>query len=332
MTPAMANTGSDAPGGDRESSRDLLLGRIGKAGSSRNPAAPQRKGGQPSHRANDALLREILRRIEELSERAAATEQSMLETSAMLERIVPTIEDAFESPGDRPDATAALSDVLSRLHGMEEKMPDPKAAAAAAPIRQDLARLANRIGEFALKLDSRLPEEDGHDGDVLAEVRLLGSLVNWRIDHIEKGVFGIRHDIDAIDPVSIMRKRSRQPEARRVPDPAKSLAVPADAVPDGFDLEDFRATIGVVHELRNELGIALTLLDMTLPDAGRERAAADFRRSDGSRRRWPWLRLALAGLALVIAGALVEATWSPVSDGFAAVSGSTDTFTEHGAS
>ena len=68
----MENTGSDAPGDDRELSRDLLLGRITKPGVSRKPAAPQRPGGVPSRRVDDALLRAILQQIEELSERAAA--------------------------------------------------------------------------------------------------------------------------------------------------------------------------------------------------------------------------------------------------------------------
>ena len=253
---------------------------------------------------------------------------------ATLERITPAPEEFVRRSSDQSrtetDATAALSEVLSGLKCIEEKMPD--AEVVEAPVQQDLVRLADRIGKLSRTLDSRLPEEGGRDSDVLAEVRLLGNLVNSRVDDIEKGMFGIRHDIDAIAPVSVMRKRSGRPEVRGAPDLENSLPVPACAVPEGFDPEDFRATIGVVHELRDELGIALTLLNMTLPQAGRERAAAEFRRWDGSRRRWPWLRLALAGLALVISGALVEATWSPVSDGLAAVTGSTEPSTEAGAS
>ena len=330
----MANKGSDAPGDDRESSRDLLLGRIGKPGNSRKPSAPQRKGGVPSGQADNALLREILQRVTELSERTSATERSMLEMSPTLERMSSAIDEIVRHFGDRSRAideeTAALSEVLSRLQSVEEKMP--VGAATAVPIRQDIARLAGRITELSRTFDSLLPEEDGHDGDVLAEVRLLGNLVNGRIDDIEKGMFGIRHDIDTIDPISLMRKRGGQPNVRRAPDRTNSLPVPAGTDPDGFDPEDFRATIGAVHELRDELGIALTLLDMTLPDAGRERAAAEFRRGGNARRRLPWLRLALAGIALVVAGALVEATWNPVSGGLAVVTGSTDTSTEQGAS
>ena len=324
----MENTGPDAPGDDRESSRDLLLGHTGRRGNSRKPSVPRRTSGVSSGRADNALLREIHQRIHELSERATATEQSLLETSATLERIAPTIKEVVQSTGDRDDATAALSGIISRLRNVEEKMPD--ASAAAAPIRQDIARLAGRIREISRTLDSRLPVEDGRDGDVLAEVRLLGKLINWRIDHIEKGMFGIRHDIDTIDHVSLLRKRGGQVEPRR----ATSDLLPAQegTVPGGFDPEDFRATIGVVHELRDELGIALTLLDMTLPEAGRDRATAEFRSRYGSRQRWPWLRLALAGLALAVAGALVEAAWSPVSDGLAAVTGSTGPSTEPGAS
>ena len=118
-------------------------------------------------------------------------------------------------------------------------------------------------------------------------------------------------------PCPSVRKGIGPPEA-----PARSrilgnsLPVPARSVPEGFDLEDFRATIGVVHGLRDELGIALAVLDMTLPHAGRERAAAKFRKSQGGgpRWRWRWLGWTLAGSALIIAGALIEATWNPVSD------------------
>ncbi len=241
--------------------------------------------------ADDTLLRKILQRTEEFFERATTMEQSIQETSEVLERISSAIEKTARNQIDRSpveaDTTAALSEVLPRLQCVEEKMPDVKAVTA--PVRQDLARLADRIGDFSRKLDSRLPEEDGQDGDVTKEIQTLGMLANRQIDDIEKGIIGIWHDIDAIDPVSLMRKRGWQVEAWRPPDPVNSLPVFAGKIPEGFDPEDFRATVGVVHELHDQLGIALTLLDMTLPEGGRERAVAKRAEEElGRDRLGPW--------------------------------------------
>ena len=139
MTPATANTGSGAAGDDRESGRDLLLGRVGQPGASRKPAAPQRAGGGPSRLADDALLREILQRIDELSERTAATERDIHDTSATLERIAPVIDKIVQNQGDRSraeaDKTTELSLVMSRLEGVEEKMPDAAASTAKVKFR-----------------------------------------------------------------------------------------------------------------------------------------------------------------------------------------------------
>ena len=317
MNLAMANMGSGAPDNDRELSRDLLLGRVGKTDVSRKPVLPPSSGSIPSRRADDALLREILQRVEELSEHAASAKQSIQETTAVLERISTAIDETVQFSGvrscEQADKTAELSGVLSRLSNLEEKIPD--AAAVTAPVQQDIARLAGRIRELFRTLDSRLPEADRSDSDATNEIRLLGKLVSRRIDDIEKGMFGIRHDIDKIDPIALMRKRNRQPDAR--PGSAAtgdSLPVPAGTVPDEFDSEDFRTTIDLVHELRDQLGIALIFLDMTLPDAGRERAAAAFRRGNGSRRLWPWLRPTLVCIAVFLFGALIEATWQPISN------------------
>ncbi len=63
----MPNTLPDASSNERKSNRDLLRGRVGKAGAFSRTVAPRRKGGVPSGQADKARHREFLQRIEELS-------------------------------------------------------------------------------------------------------------------------------------------------------------------------------------------------------------------------------------------------------------------------
>ena len=76
----MASTGPDAPGDDRNSDRDHLLGRVSRPGTSRKPAALSRKENSLSGQANSALLRDNVRRVDGLLERTATLEEALRET------------------------------------------------------------------------------------------------------------------------------------------------------------------------------------------------------------------------------------------------------------
>lgn len=166
MKLAMADRDSDGKGRSRKFDRGLLLGRVRWSGIAWKPAAPSRKGNAPSGLADSALLRENFQRVDGLLERTAATEDALRETSANLERIVPAIDEIFQHSGDlsreRADATAALTGFLSRLDGIDGKMTN--GAETMAPLRQDVARLEERIGVRVRTPDSE-PEEDGRGGD-----------------------------------------------------------------------------------------------------------------------------------------------------------------------
>ena len=309
----MANEGPDAPGGDRNSDRDLLLGRVSRPGASRKPAAPSRKGNALSGQADSALLRENVQRVDVLFERAAALEQALRDSLAVLERIAPAIDEIVQHSGDlsreRADTAAALSGVVSRLDGIDGKVPD--AAEAIAPLRQDFARLEERIGELARALESREPGGDGRDSEIAGQVRLLGEMLTVRMDEVGRNLDGIRTKISSADPVvSTPRGISRQD--KEIPPPVPALAVPDPADPDAME-----RAVGVLGDLHSRIGIGLFVLEQALPQADRERAIAEFRRThrDGPRRRW--LRRLLAVAALVIVTAWIEATWYPFGRLFA---------------
>ena len=307
MTPAMANTSSDTPGDDRNSGRDLLLGRIGSPGASRKTAAPARVGSAPSRQDDGALPSENVRRVEGLLERTAALEESLRETSELLERIAPAIDEIIQHTGDlsreTADATAVLTGVLSRLDGIAGNVPD--AAGAMAPLRQDVARLAERIGELARIMESRQPGEDGRDGDVAGQVRLLGKMMTVRMDEVGRNLDSIRTKIASADAFDSARKRISRQE-KEMPPP-----VPAIAVPDLADPVAMERALGVLGDLHKRIGIGLYVLEQALPQADRGRAIAGFRRKQGNGPRRRWLRRLLAVAALVVVTAWIEATWYP---------------------
>ncbi len=307
MTPAMTDRDSDGKGVSRNSDRDLLLGRVSRPGASRKPAAPSGKGNVPSGQADSALLRENRQRVDVLLERAAALEEALRDSSAVLERIVPAIDEFIQHSGDlsreRADATATLSGFVSRLDGIDGKMTD--AVEAMPPLRQDVARLEEKIGELARTLDSREPGGDGHGSDVADQVQLLGEMLTVRMDEVGRNLDSIKAEIGSASSFDSMQKRVSQQEKETLP------PVPALAVPDLADPDAMERAIGVLGDLHKRIGIGLFVLEQALPEADRKRAIAEFRRKhrDGPRRRW--LRQFLAVAALIIITAWIEATWYP---------------------
>ncbi len=278
----MANTGSDTPGDDVNSDRDLLLGRVSRPGASRKPAAPSRKGSVPSSLASlasladSALLRENLQRFDGLLERTTALEEALRETSAVLARIAPAIDEFIRQSGDLSrelsKTTDELSKVLPRLDGIDGKMTDT--AEAVEPFRQDVKRLEERNGELARALESFEPGGAADNNDT--------------------------NDL----PVSTQRRISQQ-------DGEMPPSVPALAVPDLADPDAMERAVGVLGDLHKRIGIGLFVLEQALPEADRKRAIADFRRKQDAGPRRRWLRRFLAVVALVIVTAWIEATWYP---------------------
>ena len=86
------------------------------------------------------------------------------------------VQDSGDRSRAEADKTAAPSGILLRLQSVEEKIWDT--ATTSEPIQQNLALIANRTGELARSLGSRLTGEDWHDDDVLPETRSPGLLVN----------------------------------------------------------------------------------------------------------------------------------------------------------
>ena len=302
---AMVDRESDGKGDDRNSDRDLLLGRVSRPGSSRNPAVPSRKGNAPPGQADSMLLRENLQRVDGLLKQTAALEEALRESSSTLERIAPAIDEFIQHSADlsreRADATAALSGLMSRLDEIDGKMT----AEAMAPLRQDVARLEERIGELSRALDSREPGGDEHNSEVANQVRLLGKMLTVRMDEVGRNLDSIRTEIGSTDPSDSMRRViSRQDKETPTP-------VPAIAGPDLADPDAMERAVGVLGDLHKRIGIGLFVLEQALPQADRKRAIADFRRQhhDSPRRRW--LRRLGAVVALVVVTAWIEATWYP---------------------
>ena len=313
MTLAMTDRDSDGKGGNRNSDRDLLLGRVSRPGSSRKPAAPSYKGNAPSGQADSALLRENVQRVDGLVERTAALEEALRESSSTLERIAPAIDEIVQNSGDLSrelsKATDELSKVLPRLEGIDGKMTD--AAEAMSPLLQDVARLEDRIGELARALDSREPGGYADNSDTADQVRLLGKMLTVRMDEVGRNLDGIRTEISSADPVvSTPRGISRR-------DKEMPLPVPALAVPDAADPDAMERAVGVLGDLHSRIGIGLFVLEQALPQADRKRAIADFRRKQDAGPRRRWLRQFLAVAALVIVTAWIEATWYPFGRLFA---------------
>ncbi|MCY4138166.1 MAG: hypothetical protein OXF56_07875 [Rhodobacteraceae bacterium] len=309
----MTDRDSDGKGGNRNSDRDLLLGRVSRPGSSRKPAAPSYKGNAPSGQADSALLRENVQRVDGLVERTAALEEALRESSSTLERIAPAIDEIVQNSGDLSrelsKATDELSKVLPRLDGIDGKMTD--AAEVMSPLLQDLARLEDRIGELARALESREPGGAADNSDTVDQVRLLGEMLTVRMDEVGRNLDGIRTKISSADPFASTQKRiSRQD--KEIPPPVLALAVPDPADPAAME-----RAVGVLGDLHKRIGIGLFVLEQALPEADRRHAIAEFRHKhrDGRRRRW--LRRLGAVTALVIVTAWIEATWYPFGRLFA---------------
>ena len=303
----MTDRASDGKEESRNSDRDLLLGRVSRPGASRKPAAPSQKMNAPSGQAESALLRENLQRVDGLLERAAALEEAFRETSAVLERIDLAIDQIIQHSGDlsreRANATAALSGVVSRIDGIDGKMTD--AAEALAPLRQDVARLEERIGELARALESREIGGDGRISDVADQVRLLGKMLTVRMDEVGRNLDGIRTKIGSADSFDSTQKRVSRHDKETLP------PVPAIAVPDLADPDAIERAVGILDDLHKRIGIGLFVLEQALPEADRKRVIAEFRRNRGNRPRRRWLRQFLAVTAVVIVTAWIEATWYP---------------------
>ena len=225
----------------------------------------------------------------------------------MLARIVPAIDEFIRHSGDLSsepaDATAALSGVVSRLDEIERKMPG--AAEVMAPLRQDVARLEESIGELARMLDSREPGKEGNNSDTADQVRLLGEMLTVRMNEVGRNLDGIRTKISSANPfASTPRDISRQD--KEIPPP-----VPAIADRNLADPEAVEHAFGILGDLHKRIGIGLFVLEQALPQADRKRAIAEFRRNYGSGPRRRRLRRFLAVAALVIVTAWVEATWFP---------------------
>ena len=236
MTSVMADRDSDGKGESRNSDRDLLLGRVSRPGSSRKPAVPSRKGNNPSGQADSALLHENVQRVDGLLGRTAALEEALRESLAVLERIAPAIDEFIRHSSDlsreRTNTAAELSGVLSRLDGIDGKMPD--ASEAMAPLRQDVTRLEERIGELARALDSREPGGDRRDSDVADQVRLLGKMLTVRMDEVGRNLDGIRTKIGPADlPVSTQTRIAQQEKEISPPVPALAVSGPGRPRSDG---------------------------------------------------------------------------------------------------
>ncbi len=313
MTPTMADRESEGKGVTRNSDRDLLLGRVGRPGASRKPAAPSRKVNAPSGLADSALLKENLQRVDGLLERTAALEEALRESLAVLERITPAIDEFIQHSGDlsreRADMTAALSGVVSRLDRIDGKKTN--AAEAMAPLRQDVARLEERIGELARALESREPGGDRRDSEVADQIRLIGKMLTVRMDEVGRNLDGIRAKIGSADPVVSTQKRITRQE-KDVTSP-----VPAVAGSDLADPDAMERAVGVLGDLHSRIGIGLFVLEQALPEADRKRAIAEFRRKQDAGPRRRRLRQFLAVAALVIVTACIEATWYPLGRLFA---------------
>ena len=241
---------------------------------SRKPAAPHRKGSIPSVQADSALLRENAQRVDGLIERVAALEKALRELLAVLERIAPAIGELIQHSGDlsreRANTANGLSGVVSRLDRIDGKMMD--AAEAMAPLRQDVARLEERIGELARALDSREPGDDGRDSEVADQVRLLGKMLTVRMDEVGRNLDSIRTAMP--DSADSRRLHAETPfpagERNALAGSCHRGSGPGRARCNGAGWSAFSVTC------TRELVSAFSSWSRRFREADRERAIADF--------------------------------------------------------